>query len=85
MAATGKLVGLTAAQLTDIQNAAQQCIVANAVRGISYNIAGRAFTFPGLPDAQDLLQEANYALGLLNGTTSQNVVPNFNLAFNRQS
>jgi hypothetical protein len=53
------------------------------VRGTSYSIAGRTFSFPTLEAAQDLLSECNYALGLLNGTRSMNVRANFNPGLGR--
>jgi len=78
MAVRQLLVGCTVAELNEIRAAALSCIVANAVRGISYSIAGRQFTFPSLESAAGMLQEANFALGLLNGTRSMNVRANFN-------
>lgn len=78
MAAEGKLVGLSATELAQVRDAALSCILAASVRGISYSIAGRAFTFPNLVDAQNLMQEANYALSRLQGTTSSSVRANFN-------
>lgn len=83
MAANGSLVGLPAASLNSIIAAAQQCLIANAVRGISYSIAGRNFSFPTLAEAQQLLLEANYALGLLTGQRSPYVRANFNPALGR--
>ncbi len=79
----GKLVGLSADQLQTIIASAQQCIVANTIRGVSYSIAGRSFSFPSLDEAQSLLSEANYALGLLTGQRSNNVRANFNVALGR--
>lgn len=83
MAASGKLVGLSADQLNTIIGACQQCIVANTVRGVSYSIAGRNFTFPSLSEAAQMLLEANYALGLLTGQRSANIRANFNVALGR--
>ncbi len=83
MAAIGSLVGLDAADLQSIISAAKQCLVANAVRGQSYAIAGRNFSFPTLAEAQQLLLEANYALGLLTGQRSPYVRANFNPALGR--
>jgi hypothetical protein len=80
---TGSLIGLTAAQLQTIIANAQGCIVANTVRGSSYTIAGRSFTFPSLDEAGRMLGEANYALGLLTGQRSLNVRGNFNRAIDR--
>jgi hypothetical protein len=80
MAATGKLIGLSAAELAQVRDAALSCILAASVRGISYSIAGRAFTFPNLESAQDLMQEANFALLRLQGRTSSSVRANFNPA-----
>lgn len=79
----GRLVGLTPDQLNAIVAAAQQCIVANAVRGISYSIAGRNFSFPSMDEASQLLNEANYALGLISGQRSAYVRCNFNPALGR--
>ena len=79
----GTLVGLTATELTTLRTSALACIVAGTVRGTSYSIAGRTFSFPTLEAAQDLLSEANYALGLLNGTRSANVRANFNPGLGR--
>jgi hypothetical protein len=81
--AKGTLVGLTADQLNELSDAARNCILAGAVRGISYSIAGRTFSFPSLESAQELLNEAQYALGLLTGARSNNVRPNFNIALGR--
>jgi len=83
MAVKGTLVGLTAAELNSIRAAALQCIVAGSIRGVSYSIAGRQFTFPSLESAQNLLQETNFALGLITGDRSMNVRANFNYALGR--
>ena len=79
----GTLVGLTATELTTLRTSALACIVAGTVRGTSYSIAGRTFSFPTLEAAQDLLSECNYALGLLNGTRSPTVRANFNPGLGR--
>lgn len=79
----GTLVGLTATELTTLRTSALACIVAGTVRGTSYSIAGRTFSFPTLEAAQDLLSECSYALGLLNGTRSPNVRANFNPGLGR--
>lgn len=79
----GTLVGLTATELTTLRTSALACIVAGTVRGTSYSIAGRTFSFPTLEAAQDLLSESSHALGLLNGTRSQNVRANFNPGLGR--
>lgn len=83
MAVSGSLIGLDSTDLQNIINAAKQCLVANAVRGISYGIAGRNFSFPSLTEASQLLSEANYAMGLLTGQRSMNVRANFNTALGR--
>lgn len=83
MAVSGSLVGLDSTDLQNIINAAKQCLVANAVRGVNYSIAGRSFVFPSLADASQLLSEANYASGLLTGQRSANVRANFNEALGR--
>jgi hypothetical protein len=79
----GTLVGLTGTELGTLRSSALACIVAGTVRGTSYSIAGRTFSFPTLEAAQDLLSECNYALGLLNGTRSMNVRANFNPGLGR--
>ena len=79
----GTLVGLTGTELGTLRSSALACIIAGTVRGTSYSIAGRTFSFPTLEAAQDLLSEANYALGLLNGTRSANVRANFNPGLGR--
>lgn len=79
----GTLVGLTATELGTLRSSALACIVAGTVRGTSYSIAGRTFSFPTLEAAQDLLSEANYALGIINGTRSTNVRANFNPSLGR--
>ena len=79
----GTLVGLTGTELTTLRTSALACIVAGTVRGTSYSIAGRTFSFPSLESAQDLLAEANYALGLLNGTRGTNIRANFNPGLGR--
>jgi hypothetical protein len=85
MAVRGTLVGLTAPALEEIRDACQAAIVAGTVRGISYSIAGRSFTFPSLSEAGNMLQEAVFALNRLNGSTSQNVRANFNPALGRNA
>ena len=84
MAVRQALVGLEAADLVAIRDACKQAIIAGAVRGISYTIAGRSFSFPSLESAQNTLQEACYALGLITGQRSEVVRPNFNPGFGRQ-
>ncbi len=83
MAASGTLIGLSPDELNAIKAAAIQCITASAVRGVSYSIAGRNFSFPSLESAQQLLQEASYALGLLTGQRAMNVRVNFNPSIGR--
>ena len=85
MAIKGSLVGLTSAELTSVRSAALACILANSVRGVNYSIAGRSFGFPSLADAQQILLEANHALGRLTGNTSMNVRANFNPSIGRGS
>ena len=75
---------MDAADLTEIRDACKAAIVAGAVRGISYTIAGRSFGFASMADVSNVLQEANYALGLLTGTVSTAVRANFNRGFNRE-
>lgn len=78
MAVRQTLVGLDAADLVIIRDACKAAIIAGTVRGISYSIAGRSFSFPSLESAQNTLQEASYALGLLTGARSECVRMNFN-------
>ena len=85
MAVKHTLVGLDAADLVEIRDACKTAIIAGAVRGISYTIAGRSFSFPSLESAQSTLQEANYALGLLTGQRSDIVRANFNPGMGRGS
>ena len=85
MAVRGSFVGLEAADLEAIRDACKGAIIAGTVRGISYTIAGRSFTFPSLADASNTLQEALYALGRLNGTRSDYVRANFNPSVGRGS
>jgi hypothetical protein len=83
MAAHGKLVGLSQDHLVEIRDAAKQAIVAGLVRGVSYSIAGRSFSFSSISEASTMLLEANYALQLLQGTRSPNAVANFNPSLGR--
>lgn len=83
MAVQGQLVGLSGDQLNTIIAACQQGIVANAIRGISYSIAGRNFGFASMDELRQTLLEANYALGLLTGDRSMTVRANFNPALGR--
>jgi hypothetical protein len=85
MAAKGTLVGLPAETLTEMRDAMVQGILASMARGTSYTIAGRSFTFPGLSEAQSMIEEANYALGLLSGNRSRVVRSNFNPSMGRGS
>lgn len=79
------LVGLDAADLVLIRDACKSAIIAGTVRGISYTIAGRSFTFPSLESASATLQEAVYALGVLSGTRASNIRANFNPSVGRGS
>lgn len=79
------LVGLETADLEAIRDACKGAIIAGTVRGISYTIAGRSFSFPSLESASATLQQALYALGLINGTRSNNVRANFNPSVGRGS
>lgn len=83
MAATGQLVGLSGEQLQTIIDACQQGIVANAIRGIAYSIAGRNFSFSSMDQLRQTMLEANYAIGLLSGQRSAFVRANFNPALGR--
>jgi len=81
----GTLIGLDAEELTQLRTAAKSALLAATVRGVSYTIANRTFTFPSLESAQALLAEANYALDLLNGTRTNFVMANFNPSLGRQN
>jgi hypothetical protein len=83
MPVKGAFVGLSTDEINTIKAAALQAIVAASVRGISYSIAGRQFSFPNLESCRDILQECNYALGILNGQRSSYVRANFNSALGR--
>ena len=85
MAVRQTLVGLDADDLIAIRDACKGAIIAGTVRGTSYTIAGRSFTFPSLESASSTLQEAVYALGLLQGTRSTQVRANFNPSVGRGS
>ena len=85
MAVRQTLVGLESADLIAIRDACKGAIIAGTVRGISYTIAGRSFSFPSLESAQNTLQEALYALGLLSGTRSEQVRANFNPSLGRNA
>jgi len=76
-------MGCTAAELATIRAAALACITNNTVRGTSYAIAGRNFSFPSLEAAGALLLEANYALGFLQETRATSVRMNFNPALGK--
>jgi hypothetical protein len=85
MAAKGSLIGLNADDLQAIKSAAIQCMQNAALRGTSYSIAGRSFTFPTFESSLALLEEVNFALGLLTGARSMSVQVNFNPAIGRGS
>jgi len=79
------LVGLESSDLIEIRDACKAAIIAGTVRGISYTIAGRSFSFPSLESASSTLQEAIYALSVLSGARSSNVRANFNPSVGRGS
>ena len=81
----GTLIGLDASELQEIRTVAKQCLIAGAVRGLNYTVAGRTFNFPSLESAQSLLGEANYALQLLTGQRTTMVRANFNPALGRNT
>lgn len=83
MAVKGSLQGCTATELQSIRASALACMVNNTVRGTTYTIAGRSFSFPSLEAAQNLLEEANYSLGFLQGTRAMNLRANFNPAIGK--
>jgi len=79
------LVGLENADLEQIRDACKAAIIAGTVRGISYTIAGRSFSFPSLESASNTLQQALYALSMNNGTRSNVERANFNPSLGRGS
>lgn len=81
--AKGTLVGQPIDVLQTLVTQTAAAIVAVLVRGKSYTIAGRSYTFSELSELQDLSNEASYALGLLTGARSNNVRANFNPALGR--
>lgn len=83
MAVTGALVGLDLPTLESLKDTFTQALVNGAVRGNSYTIAGRAHTFSTVTEMAAMLNEVNYALGLLTGQRSAMVRPNFNPARGR--
>lgn len=83
MAASGSLVGIPLADLQSISAAASQCLVNDTIRGVSYSIAGRSYNFPDLASCTKLLEEANYAIGLLTGARSTAIRANFNPSLGR--
>tara|TARA_R110000764_G_scaffold194994_1_gene280235 strand:- start:618 stop:878 length:261 start_codon:yes stop_codon:yes gene_type:complete len=85
MAVKTSLVGLSLTGLVALRDALEAGIIAGVVRGTSYTIAGRSFSFPTLESMVSTIHEANYAIGLLSGTTSMNVRANFNPAIGRGS
>ncbi len=85
MPITGSLVNLPLTSLQQINAAAQQCIIAASVRGVTYSIAGRSFTFPDLTTATALLAESQYAIDLQTGARSTMVRANFNPCLGRGS
>lgn len=85
MSKVNEFVGLEAADLEAIRDACKGAIIAGTVRGISYTIAGRSFSFPSLESASATLQKALYALSILSGTRSTNVRANFNPSLGRGS
>lgn len=83
MSKVNAFVGLDPADLEAIRDACKGAIIAGTVRGISYTIAGRSFSFPSLESASDTLQKALYALSILSGTRSNHVRANFNEGLGR--
>lgn len=70
MAVTGIFVGLTVAQLTQLQTDYLACLTAIAVAGQSYTIAGRQFNRAQLEEVKEALGEINYALSVTAGSSS---------------
>lgn len=80
---SGWYINLPVETIQQIQAAATQCIVANSIRGVTYSIAGRSFSFPSIESASQCLMEAQYALDIITGNRSMNVRANFNEALGR--
>lgn len=83
MAASGSFDGLTLDQLNSLLAVYLQCITAIAVRGTSYSIAGRSFSFPNIPEVNQTILELNYAIGKLTGARSGSARANFNPSLGR--
>lgn len=81
----GWYINLPVATIQAIQAAATQCVIANSIRGVSYSIAGRNFSFPSIESASQCLMEAQYALDIISGNRSMNVRANFNVGLGRGS
>lgn len=79
----GWYINLAPAVIAQIQAAATQCVIAQSIRGVSYSIAGRSFSFPSLESASTCLMECQYALDIQTGNRSMNVRANFNEALGR--
>ena len=80
-----ELEGLDATQLTTLKSALLDAMISGLVRGVSYSIAGRSFSFASLGEIRTTLAACNYALGLLTGQRSQHVRANFNHAVGRNA
>jgi hypothetical protein len=75
--------GFTAVQLQAMISSAQAELAAIMSRGQSYSIAGRFRTSTDIANINNIIEEAGYALALLNGSTSRQSVANFNRAIGR--
>lgn len=79
--AKGIYLSFTATQIQEIADAARNGILDVTARGVTYNIAGRSFTFPTIESCNTAIEECTYALGRLNGTVSTSVRVNFNVNY----
>jgi hypothetical protein len=75
--AKGIFIGLTLAQLTDMQTKCQEGLVAILVAGQSYSISGRSFNRANVTELQNMMGEINYALELKSGTAKTMTVAGF--------
>ena len=75
--------GWSVAELTTFREALITSATALLVRGSSYSIAGRSFSFATLTEIKDTIAAIGYSLGKLTGTRSDHVRANFNPSVGR--
>ena len=79
MAYQGLFVGLSLADLQDLQTSFKTCLKSIAVAGQSYSISGRQFTRADLKEVANLLSEVNQAIAALSPSSRvTRTYPNFN-------